>query len=65
MEWNLVAFDISLEFEFCFWGGESRHFLFLGTVHLCTSLDLRILLLLIFRSLPLLAVCAGVCFCWA
>lgn len=63
MEWELLAFDISVEFDFHFWGGEGRHFLFPGTACLCASSDSRILLLVVFHSVSLFAVCAGVCFC--
>lgn len=41
MEWELLAFDISVEFGFHFWGGAGRHFLFPGTACLCASSDSR------------------------
>lgn len=41
MEWEPLAFDISVEFGFHFWGGAGRHFLFPGTACLCASSDSR------------------------
>ena len=35
MEWELLAFDISWEFDFCFCGGEGRHFLSSRERRLC------------------------------
>jgi len=35
MEWELLAFDMSWEFDFCFCGGEGRHFLFSWERRLC------------------------------
>lgn len=35
MEWELLAFDISWELEFCFCGGEGRHFLPSQEPHFC------------------------------
>lgn len=35
MEWELLAFDISWEFDFCFCGGEGRHFLLSWEQRLC------------------------------